>query len=156
MGYLGPMWRETLKVLIAVAAGVLAGYGGSLKWRSHGKTAPGLVVASPMASQKQPPSTVPRELRQELQAIKQQVEAQAELLARQARMLDELTGARRSDLEAKVKQCEQVQNRLEQQLEACLFAKAELERSLARKSEASSPTVRVEETIEHPGQSSRK
>ncbi|RMF23616.1 MAG: hypothetical protein D6760_05015 [Deltaproteobacteria bacterium] len=93
------------------------------------------------------------DLASQLRDIKRQVAAQAELLQRQAKLLDELTGVQRSSAESALADCQAVQQRLEKQLEGCLFAKASLERSLASaKAETPEPrgSVVVEEHVERP------
>ncbi len=164
------MVRESAKALIAIAAGIVVGYGTHdhvARW--HTGLRP-MVTASPAgesgpALRQSPPAAAPgtgEQMRQvdpygpalesRLLEIQQEVQAQAQLLERQARLLDELTGVQRSQAENSLAHCQSIQQRLEKQLEGCLFAKAKLERSLTAARETSEPraTITVQEHVERP------
>jgi len=149
------MLRELTKAIIAILAGLLVGYVVRDRWTPAARSdqpsiaGAGLVSPPPAPSSQQEDPIAP--LSGDLKEIKEQVRAQAALLEQQGRLLSELTGVQRSQTEARLDVCRRVQENLRKQLEGCLFARADLERTQPAVPQPVEPgTMRVEETVEHP------
>jgi len=91
----------------------------------------------------------------ELAAISNQVHAQGLALTDQVRALEGLAGNRSEQLAGSLRECSAIQERIQVQLEQCLFARSELERTLASlRAEAERPqrgTQTLTEKIVVPG-----
>jgi hypothetical protein len=93
-------------------------------------------------------------LRSTLEALSSRVLEQGEALDRQTEALGRLVGAQDIETAATARECDEVQVRIQEQLESCLFARAKLERQVATAKQAASPpragTQTVTETIQVP------
>ena len=93
-------------------------------------------------------------LRSTLEALSDRVIEQGEALDRQTEALGRLVGAQDIEQAASAHECDEVQVRIQEQLEGCLFARAKLEREVAIAKQAAKPprqgSQTVTETIQVP------
>jgi hypothetical protein len=93
-------------------------------------------------------------LRSTLELLTSRVSEQGEALAQQTETLSRLTGTQDEQAQASLRECDDAQTRLQEQLESCLFAQARLESEAAAAKRATVPvrsgTQTVTESIEIP------
>ena len=89
-----------------------------------------------------------------LEALSRRVREQGEALAQQTEALSRLMGAQDEQAAASLRECDNMQVKIQEQLESCLFARARLEREVAAAKQAAAPprpgSQTVTETIEMP------
>jgi len=71
-----------------------------------------------------------------LALLSSQIRMQADLINQQSHVLDKLTVGREKEMASSLDRCNEVETRLQEQLEACLFAKSRLERGASATTDA--------------------
>jgi hypothetical protein len=98
--------------------------------------------------------TSPQSLAVILESLNDQVREQGVTLAQQSDALSRVIGERDTQVSESQRSCDEIQSRIQQQLETCLFARAELERQAAAAKQAAAPLPpgrqTVTDTIEVP------
>jgi len=89
-----------------------------------------------------------------LESLNDRVREQGVTLAQQTDALSRVIGEREDQVAESQRSCDEVQSRIQEQLETCLFARASLERQVAAARQAAAPLPQgkqtVTETIEVP------
>ena len=89
-------------------------------------------LRSRLAQQQRPGADDDTALLTTLSLLSSEVSLQADLIEKQSLVLEQLTSGREEKLTSSLARCTQTETRLEGQLEACLFSKASLERTVAK------------------------
>ena len=96
----------------------------------------------------------PQSLASILESLNERVREQGATLTQQTDALARVLGERDTQVAESQRSCDEVQARIQQQLETCLFARAELERQVATAKQAAAPLPpgrqTVTQTIEVP------